>query len=134
VAKKDRVPTPPKRPVQAPKAYKPESNPRRTRLIFIALAVVIVVAAGALGAAFMLGGDDSAASGPSTQGDCTFQTFDHKETDGVDGFVTITGGKGTTLRAMAELCGDVVCTKLGIDEPCTTRETGLLPHPAYYAG
>lgn len=63
----------------------------------------------------------------------TFQTFDHQETDGVDGFVTITGGKGTTLRAMAELCGDVVCKKLGIDEPCTTRDTVLLPHTAYYA-
>jgi glycerol-3-phosphate dehydrogenase len=62
----------------------------------------------------------------------TFKTFDHLETDGVEGFVTITGGKGTTLRAMAELCANVVCRKLGIDEPCTTRETVLLPHTAYY--
>jgi hypothetical protein len=76
VAKKDRVPTPPKRPVQAPKAYKPEANPRRTQLIFIALAVVILIAAGAIGAAFILGGDDSAASGPTGEGDCTLETFD----------------------------------------------------------
>lgn len=62
----------------------------------------------------------------------TFKTFDHKETDGVEGFVTITGGKGTTLRAMAELCADVVCRKLGIDEPCATRETVLFPHTAYH--
>ncbi|MBI5106420.1 MAG: FAD-dependent oxidoreductase [Solirubrobacterales bacterium] len=62
----------------------------------------------------------------------TFKTFDHRETDGVEGFVTITGGKGTTLRAMAEVCADVVCRKLGIDEPCRTRETVLLPHEAYY--
>jgi glycerol-3-phosphate dehydrogenase len=63
----------------------------------------------------------------------TFKTFDHKETDGVDGFVTITGGKATTLRGMAELCGDVVCRKLDIEAPCRTRETVLLPHTAYYA-
>jgi hypothetical protein len=79
VAKKDRVPTPPKRAVQAPKAYKPEASPRRTRLIFIGLAAAIVIAAGAIGAAFMLSGDDSAASGPSTEGDCTFETFDALE-------------------------------------------------------
>jgi glycerol-3-phosphate dehydrogenase len=63
----------------------------------------------------------------------TFQTFDHRERDGVEGFVTITGGKSTTLRGMAELCADVVCRKLGIDEPCRTGETVLLPHTAYYS-
>jgi glycerol-3-phosphate dehydrogenase len=63
----------------------------------------------------------------------TFKTFDHKETDGVEGFVTITGGKATTLRGMAELCANVVCEKLGVDEPCRTRETVLLPAAAYYA-
>lgn len=63
----------------------------------------------------------------------TFKTFDHKQTDGLEGFVTITGGKATTLRGMAELCADVVCRKLDIDEPCRTRETVLLPHAAYYA-
>ena len=63
----------------------------------------------------------------------TFQTFDHSERDGVDGFVTITGGKSTTLRGMAELCTDVACRKLGIDAPRRTRDTVLLPHTAYYA-
>jgi glycerol-3-phosphate dehydrogenase len=63
----------------------------------------------------------------------TFKTFDHKETDGLEGFVTITGGKATTLRGMAELCADVVCRKLDVEEPCRTRETVLLPHTAYYA-
>jgi glycerol-3-phosphate dehydrogenase len=63
----------------------------------------------------------------------TFKTFDHKETDGLEGFVTITGGKATTLRGMAELCADVICRKLDVDEPCRTRETVLLPHSAYYA-
>jgi glycerol-3-phosphate dehydrogenase len=63
----------------------------------------------------------------------TFKTFDHAETDGVEGFVTITGGKATTLRGMAQLCADVVCRKLGIEVECRTRETVLLPHTAFYA-
>ena len=63
----------------------------------------------------------------------TFQTFDHRERDGVEGFVTITGGKATTLRGMAEVCADLVCRKLGIEEPCRTRDHVLLPHTAYYA-
>ncbi|MDP9298380.1 MAG: FAD-dependent oxidoreductase [Actinomycetota bacterium] len=63
----------------------------------------------------------------------TFKTIDHADTDGVDGFVTITGGKATTLRGMAELCADVVCRKLGIDEPCRTRDTVLLAHTALLA-
>jgi glycerol-3-phosphate dehydrogenase len=62
----------------------------------------------------------------------TFKTYDHAATDGVEGFVTITGGKGTTLRGMAELCADVVCHKLGIEAECRTRETVLLPHEAFY--
>jgi glycerol-3-phosphate dehydrogenase len=63
----------------------------------------------------------------------TFKTFDHKESDGLEGFVTITGGKGTTLRGMAELCANVICGKLDIDAECQTRDTVLLPHTAYYA-
>ena len=63
----------------------------------------------------------------------TFKTIDHAEDDGVEGFVTITGGKGTTLRGMAEVCADVVVHKLGIDATCRTRDTVLLPHTAYFA-
>ncbi|MBI3647404.1 MAG: FAD-dependent oxidoreductase [Actinobacteria bacterium] len=63
----------------------------------------------------------------------TFKAIDHAEADRVEGFVTITGGKATTLRGMAELCADVVCRKLGVDERCRTRETVLLPHTAHYA-
>jgi glycerol-3-phosphate dehydrogenase len=63
----------------------------------------------------------------------TFKTYDHRETDGVEGFVTLTGGKATTLRGMAELCADVICRKLGVEATCRTRDTVLLPHTAYYA-
>jgi len=61
----------------------------------------------------------------------TFKCFDHID-EGVEGFVTITGGKATTLRGMAEATADVVCKKLGIDAPCRTREEILLPYTAYY--
>jgi glycerol-3-phosphate dehydrogenase len=61
----------------------------------------------------------------------TFKTIDHAD-DGVQGFVTITGGKATTLRGMAELCGDVVCAKLGVGAACSTREVVTLPHTAFY--
>jgi glycerol-3-phosphate dehydrogenase len=63
----------------------------------------------------------------------TFETIDHASADGVGGFVTITGGKATTLRAMAEACADVVCEKLGVKTPCRTRDTVLLPHTASVA-
>lgn len=62
----------------------------------------------------------------------TFKCYDHRAEDGVEGFVTISGGKATTLRAMAEAAAAVICAKLGIDEPCRTRETVLLPHAAFY--
>jgi glycerol-3-phosphate dehydrogenase len=62
----------------------------------------------------------------------TFRCFDHAATDGVEGFVTITGGKATTLRAMAEATADLVCAKLGLEASCRTREVVLAPHTAYY--
>lgn len=62
----------------------------------------------------------------------TFKCYDHKETSGVDGFVTITGGKATTLRAMAEKTADVVCAKLGVTTPCATKELPLLSYRQYY--
>ncbi len=62
----------------------------------------------------------------------TFKCFDHID-EGVEGFVTITGGKATTLRGMAETTANVVCQKLGFPVPCPTRDYVLLPHTAYYA-
>lgn len=50
-----------------------------------------------------------------------FYVLDHEELDGVGGFVTITGGKLTTSRMMAEKTVDVVCAKMGLDAPCRTH-------------
>jgi len=50
-----------------------------------------------------------------------FYTLDHEVLDGVGGFITITGGKLTTSRLMAEKTVDLVCAKMGIDVPCRTH-------------
>lgn len=47
--------------------------------------------------------------------------LDHKERDGADGFITISGGKLMTYRLMAEIATDMVCRKLGVDAKCTTH-------------
>jgi glycerol-3-phosphate dehydrogenase len=47
--------------------------------------------------------------------------LDHEELDGVGGFVTITGGKVTTFRLMAEDTVDLVAEKMGNTEPCRTH-------------
>ncbi len=51
--------------------------------------------------------------------------IDHEKRDGIKGFVTISGGKLTTYRLMAEMATDVVCRKLGVDKPCETATTPL---------
>lgn len=63
----------------------------------------------------------------------TFKCYDHKASDNVDGLVTITGGKATTLRAMAEATANMVCAKLGVTAQCTTKDTPLLSYRQFYA-
>lgn len=51
--------------------------------------------------------------------------LDHEKRDGLAGFITITGGKLMTYRAMAEAATNMVCKKLNNDKPCTTATTPL---------
>jgi glycerol-3-phosphate dehydrogenase len=51
--------------------------------------------------------------------------LDHRERDGIEGFVTITGGKTTTFRLMAEAAVDAVCAQLGVERPTRTHEEPL---------
>lgn len=51
--------------------------------------------------------------------------LDHATRDGIEGFVTITGGKLMTYRLMAEICTDMVCRKLAHDARCETAEKPL---------
>lgn len=55
----------------------------------------------------------------------THALLDHASRDGVAGFVTITGGKTTTFRLMAETAVDAVCAQLGVERPCRTHEEPL---------
>jgi glycerol-3-phosphate dehydrogenase len=63
----------------------------------------------------------------------TFECFDHAD-DGVEGFVTIAGGKTTTARAMAEKVSDIVCHKLGVTAVCRTRDVPLASYRLFYQG
>jgi glycerol-3-phosphate dehydrogenase len=82
--------------------------------------------------------EDAKASGTATR-DITraHALLDHAERDGVSGFVTITGGKLTTFRLMAQDTVDAVCRQLGQDRACTTT-TEPLPgserHETYRLG
>ena len=49
--------------------------------------------------------------------------LDHRQRDGVAGFLTITGGKWTTFRLMAEVTVDKACEQLGGPRPCRTADT-----------
>lgn len=51
--------------------------------------------------------------------------LDHKERDGLDGFITITGGKLMTYRLMGEWATDLACRKLGVKAECHTADTPL---------
>lgn len=51
--------------------------------------------------------------------------LDHAKRDGLEGFITITGGKLMTYRLMAEMATDAVCQKLNHSARCITATTPL---------
>lgn len=57
----------------------------------------------------------------------SFALIDHESQNGVEGFVSIVGGKFTTYRLMAEKVTDWVAKKLGTSTPCRTAEETLMP-------
>ena len=60
----------------------------------------------------------------------SFALIDHREDD-LENFTTISGGKLTTYRLMAEKTADLVCRRLGVSRPCLTRTQPLaLTQPA----
>jgi glycerol-3-phosphate dehydrogenase len=67
----------------------------------------------------------------------TYTLLDHPQTDGVSGFLTMTGGKFTTYRQMAEVAMDAACHHLHTERACTTA-TEPLPgseeHKYYWLG
>lgn len=67
----------------------------------------------------------SASGGQGRGASRGFVILDHAE-DGLSGFITITGGKVTTYRLMAEKLADLVCEKLQVKTPCRTAEEALV--------
>jgi glycerol-3-phosphate dehydrogenase len=63
--------------------------------------------------------------------------IDHLERDGIERLVTITGGKLTTFRRMAQDAVDAMCAQLGVDHPCRTHSEplpGSEDHKHYWLG
>jgi glycerol-3-phosphate dehydrogenase len=54
-----------------------------------------------------------------------FVLLDHQSLDGIDGFLSIVGGKLTTYRLMAKATADLVCQKLHVDQACVTDQVPL---------
>jgi glycerol-3-phosphate dehydrogenase len=57
-----------------------------------------------------------------------FICIDHKKTAGLEGFISMVGGKATTLRAMAQEAADRICEKTGRPIDCTTATSPLHPY------
>ena len=62
----------------------------------------------------------------------TFSSIDHAAEDGIEGFISILGGKATTMRAMAEETADLVCKKTGRQIRCRTRNTPLVHYRNFF--
>ncbi len=72
-----------------------------------------------------------AAQGDARSLSRTFECIDHND-QGAPGLITITGGKATTCRLMAEKTADLVCEKLGVSVSCQTGDLPLVSYRQYY--
>ena len=69
-------------------------------------------------------GDETENTGDDRSLSRGFSLKDH-ERHGIDNFITITGGKMTTFRLMAEKASDLAAKKLGVNRPCRTHQVPL---------
>ena len=72
------------------------------------------------------------AAGASGEGrkasrDFALLTYEEAEAGGVDNLMTLTGGKLTTYRLMAERAADALCRRLGVSAVCRTAEEAIPP-------
>jgi glycerol-3-phosphate dehydrogenase len=51
----------------------------------------------------------------------THSVIDHSKRDGIEGLLTMSGGKLTTMRLMAQDLVDAMCRQLGTERPCRTE-------------
>src|SRR3954454_5409166 len=59
----------------------------------------------------------------------THAVIDHRARDGVDGLLTMSGGKLTTMRLMAQDLVDAMCAQLGARRPCRTAHERPVSEP-----
>lgn len=62
----------------------------------------------------------------------TFDCIDHAVQDDIDGFISVLGGKATTMRAMAAKAADLVCDKTGRHIACRTQDYKLLNYRRFF--
>ncbi len=64
-------------------------------------------------------------AGTSRDATRAFALLDHKSRDGLEGLLSIIGGKWTTFRLMAEKTVDKACEQLGNSKACSTATTSV---------
>jgi glycerol-3-phosphate dehydrogenase len=62
----------------------------------------------------------------------SFDCIDHGQHDGLEGLLTLVGGKATTMRAMAEETADLICHKTGRAITGRTATRSLPSHRTYW--
>ena len=62
----------------------------------------------------------------------TFDCIDHAVQDGMERFISVLGGKATTMRAMAEKTADLVCNKTRRRITCKTQDYKLLNYRRFF--
>ncbi|WP_129630230.1 anaerobic glycerol-3-phosphate dehydrogenase subunit GlpA [Candidatus Oscillochloris fontis] len=60
----------------------------------------------------------------------TYKLLDHAQRDGVEGIISLVGGKWTTYRLMAEDAANLIAQRLGNTQPCRTAEE-VMPAPPF---
>lgn len=63
-----------------------------------------------------------------------FMVLDHSTRDHIEGFATISGGKATVLRAMAEKAANFICAALKVESECRTADYSLPSWREYFRG
>ncbi len=69
--------------------------------------------------------DEKAESSSTREVSRSHRLLDHHDRDGVEGFITITGGKFTTFRRMAQDSVDIMGAQLKDERACHTHEEAL---------
>ena len=100
---------------------------------------IVLVSAGAIGDVVLSGGEPAALVEEARRLGVRVSLFMDPAPeamaaarDGVEGLITVLGGKATTMRAMAEQTADMICRKTGRAVACRTQQAPLLPYRRFW--